>query len=1343
MKPLNRLSFRPVFARAAFFLSMALAPILAHGQTTTTGAALWSEFVANPDNHSHIPNVAYAGYRRGEAEIPDLPVVANVLDFGAVNDGTGDNSRAFRLAIDAAWYAGGGAVLVPAGTYRINQIILLHRDGVVLRGEGKGETILEFDRPLVQALGSTGHGNQHWNWTGGLVWVGPSDLFTLRSEGFWRHTRIEAPEFNVNAGNWEAWRRGETLAEVTSTHERGTRSVTLDDASGLTPGDFVLMTWENPPDDALWREIMQHAAFEDYDFGDWLEATPFWAWPVEIQSVDGNTISFVRPTRVSIQPEYNVRIREIGPHVREAGVESMTLLMNNERETYSYNNGDGWNGVFFNRAINSWARDVEVINAETPLNVSASLNVTVLNYRSLGDMQAKYISTNRVMSHEVLYDGLEVLNTGVLSNGINTEWLSTGNVWTRGNFQRGTFDSHRLMSFDYLRTEITMRNPDGSRPGGAARAGPFTGRRAVHWNINIVDSDRPEAERGMWVYDPLQYTYGAQIGITGAAPYERTSMWAMRPGDKNMLIGDDGIEPAPANLFDAQVALRRENEAWAVLAYPNDGFLPIAAPTFRASVNSTAGTAVAAVHFYLNGDLVGTVTDAPFSFEWADAVPGRYQVEVEMVNTDGVSTWSRPYDVVVGERIRLEHNDPSIVYSGGSWQVLSHPEFSAGQARFNDTVGDAYFEVVFRGTRARWVTRRTNQGQSVVVSLNGFDVHQGSVHSGTSAMNFVGWDSGELEEGIYTLRIRTTTRLLLDHLEITSTDGAVGEPTAPDAPGNLNATPVSPSEIDLLWTRGSSNEQGFYVERRESGETDWARIATVGAAFTNFGDSQLEHGVTYEYRVQAFNAFGESPFSEIVTATTPEPATAPNPPSDLSVTGVTHNRVDLAWVNNASDHEGFEIERMAEFGAWEPVALLPLTATTWIDIGLIPETTYQYRVRAFNSAGASAFSNVVLVTTEEFSETAGNLFPESWFLQAIDETGSITVNQPDHVAFEGDTNSHRGAVARLNESTTLAAEGDFISFDFTTENLSFANNAAYVLRFGFYDDLGTPVTDDHSRVTDDSVGFFAASGNRITNGRRTDIYAQGPGTAQILARDGGTATNLSHGGITRHATTDLANFGNRTATFMIQRLADGALRVSLDMVDSASRFIYLVREIPASDVPTYTFNQLAVSFVGSGMDFTDIILQRGGPSFDEATPLPPFQAWQADHFTEAELADPAISGPLADPAGTGLTNLQRYAFGLDRDEPTAAADTVLESVHDGEEHSLLFTHLRSAAANDLTFRIEASPDLIDWDTLTPLVEPYGEPEATDRPGVYRHTHRLATPHHLDRAFLRLSIEMDD
>lgn len=562
--------------RRIFILGVSLLLSIASAQPDS--AALWAEFAANPDDHPLIPNNAYAGYMRGERPIPEVPVVVDVRSFGGRGDGKTLNHDAIRLAIDAAWAAGGGAVRFPEGEFLVDELILLHRDGVVLRGAGAGKTVLRFRRPLVEVLGRTGRSAEQWNWTGGLLWVGPGDDFVLKDRGDgggkWVWTGMgKAPADFTERGNsfashWENWRSlgsAGSLARVRGSFPRGTRTLSVNDASELRAGDFVILSWENPPDDSLWLEIAGHESFRDGDwFEGWIrEAVPLWTWPVEISAVEGKQVTLTQPLRVSVRPEYRVTFRKIGAEppetpalVQQVGVEHMTLRMENQRPAYSYNRGVGWNGIFFNRAWNAWTRDVEILYAETAVNVSSSKNVTVSDIEVFSPFQSKYISTNRVMSHDILYEKIRVLNTGKVSNGVNTEWLSSGNVWSGLVMEKGTFDSHRMMAFDVIRTRIRMRNPKGARPGGNRKAGPFIGRRAVHWNIQIDKSNRSAEERGMWVLDPEQYVSGAQVGIRGAPVMRRKDGFGVPPGDKGTVVSDVGRVPEPPNLFEAQRRLR-------------------------------------------------------------------------------------------------------------------------------------------------------------------------------------------------------------------------------------------------------------------------------------------------------------------------------------------------------------------------------------------------------------------------------------------------------------------------------------------------------------------------------------------------------------------------------------------------------------------------------------------------------------------------------------------------------------------------------------------------------------------------------------------------------------------
>jgi len=92
----------------------------------------------------------------------------------------------------------------------------------------------------------------------------------------------------------------------------------------------------------------------------------------------------------------------------------------------------------------------------------------------------------------------------------------------------------------------------------------------------------------------------------------------------------------------------------------------------------------------------------------------------------------------------------------------------------------------------------------------------------------------------------------------------------PNAPSNLVATPVSTTQVNLSWTDNSGNEDGFRIERcTGNGCSNFAQIAQVGANVTSFPDTGLTPNNRYRYRVRAFNAAGNSAFSNIAQAKTP------------------------------------------------------------------------------------------------------------------------------------------------------------------------------------------------------------------------------------------------------------------------------------------------------------------------------------------------------------------------------------------------------------------------------------------------------------------------------------------
>jgi len=521
---------------------------LAAAAPDLTSAALWQQYVAAPDTHPTIPNNSFAGVFRGERPIPTPPVSVRVTDHGAKPDGSADATEAFKAAIAAVAAKGGGTVAIPAGTYRVDGMIHLHASGVVLRGEGPGRTILDFTRALDQVVGPfKTAGKSEWSWAGGLVWIGPDDTFG--PDG--KVAGTDAPEMQA----WEMWHPGPPIARATAPAARGDWKIQVDSVAGLKPGATVLMAWENPADASLLKTIAGHPSMEPYN---WPSATwilppkyPVWQWPVEIAAVEGSAMRLAQPLRVPIVQSGNVVLRELGPAVRGSGIEAVKLKLR-APAGHRHLQCAGWNGVYFNRALHCWARNLEVENAENPIILAAAKNVSVDGLAITGPSQNHHSIACRVNSHDNLIQNFVVDGPGRVKHGINIEWLSSGNVYSKGRMMKGTFDSHRALSFDLVRTEISVTN-DADGPGGANEAGPFLGARVVHWNIEILKSPRPDPAE--FIYMPEAHPSGALVGIRGAAKSTAPAP-GMPRGDKGAVVADDGKVPSPKNLYEAQVALR-------------------------------------------------------------------------------------------------------------------------------------------------------------------------------------------------------------------------------------------------------------------------------------------------------------------------------------------------------------------------------------------------------------------------------------------------------------------------------------------------------------------------------------------------------------------------------------------------------------------------------------------------------------------------------------------------------------------------------------------------------------------------------------------------------------------
>lgn len=94
-----------------------------------------------------------------------------------------------------------------------------------------------------------------------------------------------------------------------------------------------------------------------------------------------------------------------------------------------------------------------------------------------------------------------------------------------------------------------------------------------------------------------------------------------------------------------------------------------------------------------------------------------------------------------------------------------------------------------------------------------------------------------------------------------------------------------------------------------------------------------------------------------------------DPPYSLTATATTDNEIQINWINNGSNADGFKIERkLGDSSQYVEIATVASDKTTFKDPGLLANNYYYYRVRAYNAAnGDSAFSNEAHALTKVVS----------------------------------------------------------------------------------------------------------------------------------------------------------------------------------------------------------------------------------------------------------------------------------------------------------------------------------------------------------------------------------------
>ena len=165
----------------------------------------------------------------------------------------------------------------------------------------------------------------------------------------------------------------------------------------------------------------------------------------------------------------------------------------------------------------------------------------------------------------------------------------------------------------------------------------------------------------------------------------------------------------------------------------------------------------------------------------------------------------------------------------------------------------------------------------------------------------------------------------------------------------------STSGKPMLTWNAVSGATSYKVYRATSKSGTYSLLGTTTA--TSYTNTGAKAGTTYYYRVKAVNDAGLSPYSNIVSGKVKSVTPKPSAPVVKIGNSASSGKPMLTW-NAVSGATSYKVYRAtSQKGTYS--LLGTVTATSYTNTGAKAGMTYYYKVKAVNSAGESAYSNIV------------------------------------------------------------------------------------------------------------------------------------------------------------------------------------------------------------------------------------------------------------------------------------------------------------------------------------------------------------------------------------------------
>ena len=293
--------------------------------------------------------------------------------------------------------------------------------------------------------------------------------------------------------------------------------------------------------------------------------------------------------------------------------------------------------------------------------------------------------------------------------------------------------------------------------------------------------------------------------------------------------------------------------------------------------------------------------------------------------------------------------------------------------------------------------------------------------------------------------------------------------------GSINANNASTA---VSFDYGTTTSYGTNVTATQS------PVTGTTATAVNYVLTGLVPNTIYHFRVNGVNTAGTTNGLDMTfTTTAAVPTAGTTAATSITATGATLNGSINA--NNASTAVSFDYGTTTGYGTNVTVTQSPVTGTTatavsYVLTGLVPNTTYHFRVNGVNTAGTTNGTDLTFTTTAAVP-TAGTTAATSITTTGATLNGSINANNASTVvSFDYGTTTSYGSNVTATQSPVTGTTATAVSYVLS----GLVPNTTYHFRVNGVNTAGTTNGVDGSFTTTAATastflttGNFSSAGN--------------------------------------------------------------------------------------------------------------------------------------------------------------------------------------------------------------------------------------------------------------------------